>query len=93
MSSRIEIAVMKKHPAIISFLNSMYFEENKEVKDEIKATLAQGEDIRNKIAFEGIDTSKFKEDIDIKLVMKMLIWMTDGFMSSLKNGAEIDFEV
>lgn len=92
--SRIEISIMKKHPAIMSFLNSMYFEENKEVKEDIKATLAQGEDIRNKFAFEGVDTSKFKEDIDIKLVLKILIWMTDGFMNEFKNsaGAAVDFE-
>jgi AcrR family transcriptional regulator len=91
-ASNIEIAVMKKHPAIISFLNSVYFEENDEVKDDLKALFEQGESFRSKIAFDGMDTSKFKERIDLKLVMKMLMWMADGFMNNFKNSNETNFE-
>lgn len=58
MSSDIELSVMKRHAAIPSFLTSVYFEKDEEVKDDIKAILDSGEDFRNKIAFDGMDTSK-----------------------------------
>jgi AcrR family transcriptional regulator len=90
LASEIEISAMKKHPATMSFINSMYFEENDEVKEDIKAVLTQGEDTRGKIAFEGTDFSKFKEGVDITLVMKMLMWLTDGFMNSSKSKVGMD---
>ncbi|WP_088226814.1 helix-turn-helix domain-containing protein [Desulfosporosinus sp. FKB] len=93
MSSQIEISVMKKHAAIPSFLTSMYFENDEEVKDDIKAILAGGDDFRNKIAFEGVDTSKFKDEVDLKLVMKMLSWIADGYTKQLSNQSEFDFDV
>ncbi|MEY8000089.1 TetR/AcrR family transcriptional regulator [Clostridium sp. Mt-5] len=92
LSSNIEISVMKKHPAIPSFLTSMYFENDEEVKEDIKAILAEGEDFRDKIAFDGMDYSKFKEGIDPKLVMKMLGWLTDGYINQLSSKTGVDYE-
>jgi AcrR family transcriptional regulator len=90
LASDIEISVMKQHPAIISFLKNVYFERNEEVKDDIKNGMAQGEDFRSKIAYQDVDTSKFKDGIDIHIVMKMLLWMADGFMSDSKEGIDLD---
>lgn len=92
MSSDIEISVMKRHAAIPSFLTSMYFENDEEVKDDIKAVLAGGEDFRNKIAFDGMDISKFKEGVDVKLLMKMLVWMAEGYTKHLSDNKEINFD-
>lgn len=93
LATSIEITVMKKHPAILSFLDSVYFENDDEVKADIKAILtnSESERLRSKIAFEGIDTSKFKDDIDPKLVMKILTLLTDGYLSKMpKNGIDLD---
>ncbi|MFA6939968.1 MAG: TetR/AcrR family transcriptional regulator [Clostridiaceae bacterium] len=92
LSTDIEISAMKKHTAIPNFLTSMYFESDEEVKEDIKVILAQGDGFRNKIAFDGIDYSKFKEGIDLKLVMKMLFWIADGFTNQLSNNKEVDFD-
>lgn len=89
----IEISVMKKHPAILSFLDSVYFENEDEVKADIKAILAnsESESLRSKVAFEGTDTSKFKDDIDPKLVMKILTLLTDGYICKIpKTGIDLD---
>lgn len=89
----IEISVMKKHPAILSFLDSVYFENDDEVKADIKAVLvnSESESLRSKVAFEGTDTSKFKDDIDPKLVMKILTLLTDGYLCKMpKTGIDLD---
>ncbi|MDP4145158.1 MAG: TetR/AcrR family transcriptional regulator [Bacillota bacterium] len=93
LSSKIKISIMKKHPAILAFLTSMYFESDEEVNEDIKAILAKGEGFRSKIAFDGMDFSKFKDGIDPKLVMKMLIWLAEGYISQLSNKTEINYDV
>lgn len=92
MTTEIELSVMKQYTAIPTFLTSMYFEADEEVKDDIKAIIAQGDGFREKIAFEGIDMSKFKESVDLKVVMKMLTWMTDGFMNQFSGKTDVNFE-
>jgi TetR/AcrR family transcriptional regulator len=92
LSSNIEISIMKKYYGMPSFLTSMYFESDEEIKEDIKAAIAKGEGFRNKIAFDGMDCSRFKEGIDPKLVMKMLLWLTDGYMNQISNKTEVDYE-
>ncbi len=92
MSSNIEISAMKRHAAIPSFLTSAYFETDEEVKEDLKAIFASSEDFRNKIAFDGMDTSRFKEGVDLRLLMKMLLWMADGYTKEISNKTEINFD-
>lgn len=93
LAADIEISVIKKHPAIFSFLDSVYFENDDEVKTDINKMLKNRkiEKFRRKIAFEGTDTSKFKDGIDPKLVMKILILLTDGFLNKISM-TEIDID-
>lgn len=90
MSTDIEVLAMKKHPGILSFLNSVYLEKDNEVIADINVALMQGEGFRSKIAFDGMDTSKFKEGIDPNLILKMLAWLADGFVNRIKAGIDID---
>lgn len=92
LATDIKISVMKKHPSILSFINSMYFESDDEVKTDIKDVLAKGEGFRNEIAFDGMDASKFKDGIDPKLVMKMLVLLAEGYVSQLSSKAGLDLE-
>lgn len=92
MSSSIEVSVMKKQAAIPSFLTSAYFENDVEVKEDLKALFDSGEDFRNKIAFDGVDISKFNDEVDLKLFMKMLTWIADGYAKQLSNPSVVDFD-
>ncbi|OAA90400.1 TetR/AcrR family transcriptional regulator [Clostridium ljungdahlii] len=93
MSSSIEISVMKRHAAIPSFLTSAYFENDEEVKDDLRDIFNSGDEFRNRIAFDGMDISKFKEGVDLKLLMKMLLWMADGCTKQMSDKTEINFEI
>ena len=90
--SFIEISLMKRHPAILSFLASIYFEQDESVKGDIKTILAKGDDFRKHIAFDGMDTSKFKDSVDPKLVMKMLSWLGDGYAAKSSYQEEFDYD-
>ncbi len=92
LASDIKIAAMKKHTAILAFLTSIYFETDKEVRKDIEVMLAEGEKFRNHLALDDLDTSKFKENIDVNLVMKMLVWMAEGFSNDLNLKGEFDLD-
>jgi len=51
-----------------------------------------GEDFRNKIVFDGLDTSKFKDGVDPKLVLKMLILLADAFSRQFSGTTANDFD-
>jgi len=92
ISTNIKISVMKKHHEILSFLGSMYFEKDEEVKEDIKINLARGEVVRSKIAFDGMDISKFKDGIDPKLVLKMLLLLAEGYASQSSSKSWLDLD-
>ena len=91
ISSNIEFSVMKQHAAMPAFLAGMYFENDEEVKADIKNIIDGGEDFRNKIVLEGVDVSKFKDTVNLKSLIRMLQWIADGFTKQL-NVSEPDFD-
>lgn len=95
LAADIEISVMKKHPTIPQFINSVYFEQDKEVKEEIQALLAgsEGEQFRNRIALEGVDATKFKDGVDPKLVMKMMLYFTYGYLNMSPGIMKTDLDM
>ena len=93
MATDIKIAMMKKHPAIISFLTSVYYETDDEVADVLEKFKTKGFGDRERILMDGTDVSKFKDDVDPKLLDKFFIWASEGFANELpinKNMDEID---
>lgn len=92
MASSIKIAALEKHPALVSFMTGVFMEKDEEVATEIKAILDKGEVFRSKLAFHGMDSSKFKEGVDPNLVMKILVRYAEGFVSELPNQQAFDME-
>jgi AcrR family transcriptional regulator len=92
MATTLKVAVLKKHPASLSYLNSVYYETNEEVKDDIASEMSRGDIFRNKYVFDGLDYSKFKEGVDVKLIMKMLMWMSEGFVNPSRSLQAEDLE-
>lgn len=77
--SLIKLELLMKYPEIFVFIEVAYREKSKEIKGDLKII---NEDLKidnyNKI-FENIDTSKFKEDLDIKKCINIIIWTIEGF--------------
>ena len=87
----IKTEMMKDHLALFSFLTSVNYETHDEVKTEIKEFFGTGMLNRDRMLFEGIDISKFKDDVDPKLIDKFLVWAAEGFTSYLQR--ELNIEV
>ena len=66
---------------MFAFINSVYFETDEEVRDQIQALLQKGDAIRLQLALDGVDANKFKQGVDPKLLMNILVRMTEGYVS------------
>jgi TetR/AcrR family transcriptional regulator len=96
-ASRLKIEILIKHPEIYDFIAAAYMEDSIEVKSDLdsrnKKLLAIGQVKLN----EGIDTSKFKEDVDVKRAIEIITWTIEGFtnkeMGRIKSFSldELDF--
>ncbi|TGA99405.1 TetR/AcrR family transcriptional regulator [Sporolactobacillus shoreae] len=95
LAGDIKLAVIQKHPAILLFLSSVLHENDDEVKQDIRMLLADQNvtSFREKIAFEGVNTSKFKEGVDPKLIVKMLTWMSEGYFNDITGYGDTDLEI
>lgn len=91
-SSDIKLAAMKKHAAIPVFMTTIFFEKDEEVRKDIEDIMANASEFRNHLAFDGMDTSKFKDGVDVKRVLKMLIWMAEGFTNEMFLNNNTDFD-
>ena len=81
--------VLKKYPEMYDFIVAAYMEDLSEMKVELesrkKELAAYG---RGKLC-EGIDTSKFKENIDTSKAIDIITWTIEGYsnkeMEKVKN--------
>ncbi|MDR3310921.1 MAG: TetR/AcrR family transcriptional regulator [Oscillospiraceae bacterium] len=87
LSVEIKTALMKRHGAILAFLTSMYFEQDGEVRPAIDKHLANSFSLRSEHMLTGIDASRFRREIDSKLVTKMLTWLSSGLADEWRGGS------
>ena len=92
LATEIKLSVIKKHPAIFLFFNSVYFETDKDVADDIKKMLSMGEDFRKALTLDGMDKSKFKESVDPELVLNILVKFAEGYVSGTAINESFDLD-
>lgn len=87
-----KVISMLEHPYIYDFGMRAYYETDKQVVDEIKS-------INQKILKDtyvhfdnNVDTSKFRNTDDVKKAVKMLVWLSEGFMKEVKDEGKLNLE-
>ena len=90
-AAEIKISVLREHPGLLSFLESMYRESDETVAGEIRGLiLPENEHFTTANIFEGVDYSKFKDGVDPKLVLKLMLYFSEGCVNKQPRGAPID---
>ena len=89
--AKLKLSIMSRYPAMTGFIASIYYESDPAVAPEIKELLSKGESVRSQIVLSGMDESKFKDGVDPKLVVNLIVKFTEGVMGSrLDNTLSID---
>lgn len=89
---RCKIAALKKHPSLLTFVTSIYFETDSSVRPEIQELMKKGEKFRVNLALSDIDVKKFKDTVRPELVLNLLTKYSEGFAGSMAPGMELDID-
>ena len=91
-SQDIKSKIMKQHPYVFQFSINAYYEECPEIADEIsgknKVLLSQNTDLVLSI----IDKTKFKENVDIEMLFKAIVWCGDGYLKEKFHQKKVDID-
>jgi len=90
----IKLDVCRKYPHLIEFSKRIY--ENKSI-DDLKAIYEEFvPNIYEKVYYENIDFSLFKEDIEINEIMNIMIWtfekMGENYLNRIKSGERVKID-
>ncbi len=88
----IKLSTIKKYPSLLDFLKCAYFESDEAVVRDIKTIHQKYVSMGFDTFFINTDFSKFKDDIDPKIVMKVITWCTEGYVRDLSKTKELDVQ-
>lgn len=92
LTSKIKLNAIREHPDIFSFIYSMYNENDQEIRPAICEYMAKSDPLRESFALKDDSCEKFKDGVDAKKVMKMLVWMTEGYIGELPDISHQSFD-
>ncbi|QHE61495.1 TetR family transcriptional regulator [Rossellomorea vietnamensis] len=84
----IKFELFSVYPDLINFLTSAFSEEAPEVKDEIEKYKTRMVESSFTTLFSNIDTSKFKEGIDINKSIQVIYWTFEGMANQQQQKAK-----
>ena len=90
IGTQVKVAAVEGHPAIMQFLMKVSTEQDPEVYEEIQSHFSAGMDTRNTILLDDTDLCKFKEGVDIQMIVKTLDWAAKGMMMDLELLENVD---
>ncbi|MCM3567098.1 TetR/AcrR family transcriptional regulator [Neobacillus mesonae] len=71
---QIKMELLSIYPALFKFMEGAYLEDSMEVKPDIEKKVKQMTDDSMGKVYEGIDFSKFRDDMDVQIVLKIITW-------------------
>ncbi len=75
----IKMELRNKYPDIFKFITGVYLEDSQEVKADLEKWKAEMTTVNINKVFEGIDTSLFRADIDIRKAIKIMMWSFEQY--------------
>lgn len=76
-------SLMRVSPYLSSFAMQAYYEQDYEIKQSIQASFRMVENQSKDIFWASVNTSNFKSDIDLRLLYKELLWVSDGYLREM----------
>ncbi|WP_338448075.1 TetR/AcrR family transcriptional regulator [Niallia oryzisoli] len=94
----IKMELMTSYPDLFKFMEEALLEESLEVKAELEKKRKEFIDINMEKFFEGIDYTKFRDDVNLPIMLKIITFTFEKlsdetlFKAKLAPGHEINYE-
>lgn len=86
------VCTMQENPYIFEFGLRAYYETDREVAEDIKSiNMRMLDDILSN-SNKNIDTGKFKNVGDVNKAVRMMVWISEGFLRDRKAEGELDLK-
>jgi AcrR family transcriptional regulator len=76
--SRAEMSILRKYPNLFKFIMRFYYERDPEVLEGVMEVITKSLSLGMTMTLDGVDTTKFKSDVDLEQLAKMIRWMGEG---------------
>jgi TetR/AcrR family transcriptional regulator len=97
-SVHIKMDLQTKYPDILTFIQEAFIQDSAEIKEEFDKKKQELNAVNAGIIYDGIDLSKFREDVDAQKILKIISWtfekMSDEELLKAKviPGYKMDYE-
>jgi TetR/AcrR family transcriptional regulator len=94
----IKMDLQQQYPDILTFIQEAFMQDSPEIKDEFDKKKLELNAINIGIIYDGIDLSKFRDDVDVQKILKVISWtfekMSDEELHKAKMvpGHKIDYD-
>lgn len=94
----IKTELLAKYPDIFKFVQESFLEESAELKVEFEKRRQELTKINTEKVYEGIDLSRFRDDVDVQKVLKIITWTFEKisdealYKARLSPNHELDYE-
>lgn len=91
-AQKIKCEMMKKHPYVFHFLLKAYYEKSTEICKDIQSKNQFIGDRSMSLFLSNVDKSKFKDSIDMQMLMNIITWCSEGYMKdrAIESPEDID---
>ncbi|WML41742.1 TetR/AcrR family transcriptional regulator [Neobacillus sp. OS1-2] len=85
----IKMELLTTYPDLFTFIEEAYLEDSAEVKVEVDKKVKVLSDANFGKVYEGIDFSKFRDDMDIKKVLKIITYTFEKLSEEMLSQAKL----
>ncbi|MEH7095887.1 TetR/AcrR family transcriptional regulator [Neobacillus vireti] len=85
----IKMDLLAKYPDIFKFIEEAYMDDAADIRTEISKKVKALNQINFGKIYEGIDLSKFRDDIDIGKILKIITWTFEKLSEEELNKAKL----
>ena len=94
-AARRKVAVIAKIPSLMDFAMKAFYPQadGNEVKGELDQYMESSISSLSQMYFTHVNWGKFRDDVDPKKLLSMLVWMTDGYIHERQRmGRQVDID-
>lgn len=88
----IKIELLHTYPDIFRFFEKALLEESDQIRGDFQSKIKDFKASSCTWLFDGIDTSKFRDDLDLTKVIKSMLWAFDGLSEEILAKAKVQDE-
>ena len=85
----IKMDLLVKYPDIFKFIEEAYMDDAADIRTEIEKKVKALNEINFGKIYEGIDLSKFRDDVDIQKILKIITWTFEKLSEEELNKAKL----